>query len=560
MTSPKKLKTDESVKIRYMNWLAQVAGMVMPKTFIGVLGRGSAKTTDFQTERLMAMVHDMPGAPVALISDTYSNLRKNVLPTLIEGLEMKGWREGYHYVIEKQPPAHFKPSYNRLVDYKHTIVFFTGLNLTCISLDRPSIGAGRSYVHAIGDEVKYFEENKIANLLKAVRGYYVRFGSSVFYRGSTFTTDMPDPNKLGEHDWILNFAKKMNNENILLIVQCAFVINRIKTELAVAMQTNDKHGQLIAQKKLDRWKVRYDKVRQDSTLFLIASSFVNVDILTADFFTDQMSDNIGDVKTTILSMLPAVSDGNKFYASLEEKHFYKDGTDTYWAEQFGIGEDEDCRILKHIDKSREIDAGLDFGNMHSMVIGQDQGKIYRCVKFIYVLSPEWLDDLAKKFVAYFKHHPVKVLNLYYDRAGNSKSQAGQDDATKIKNAIEGPANARTGWRVILHSVGQGNIESNLEYRFMNELMGERNPKLPKLLIDYYACKEMRISIQDAKTMIDKHGNPVKDKKSEKLSIERLPLESTNPSDAFKYLMCRREFLKIASAVKTVTSDGVGVYG
>ena len=80
-------------------------------------------------------------------------------------------------------------------------------NFTFISLDRPAIGAGRSYVGVFGDEVKYFPEEKFTNLLKAVRGFRVKYGDSVWYRSRTLTTDMPNPNHLGEYDWILKLAK-----------------------------------------------------------------------------------------------------------------------------------------------------------------------------------------------------------------------------------------------------------------------------------------------------------------------------------------------------------------
>ena len=112
---------------------------------------------------------------------------------VFEALERKGFRDGVHYVVEKQPPTftekecadlpkwlkpYFWKPYNKIISYKRTIVFFTGLNITFGSLDRPASLAGRSYVHVFGDEVKYFAEAKIGNLLKARRGYRLQFGHS----------------------------------------------------------------------------------------------------------------------------------------------------------------------------------------------------------------------------------------------------------------------------------------------------------------------------------------------------------------------------------------------
>ena len=159
----------------------------------------------------------MPGAPCVWVADTFSNLSANILPAVLEGLERKGFREGVHYIVEKEPPTftdrekenlpdwlkpHFWKPFNRLVSYKRTIIFFTGMNIRFGSLDRPSTLAGASYVYVFGDEAKYFKEEKISNLMKAVRGYRAQYGTSVFYRGCSFTTDMPDTSHVGEDDWI----------------------------------------------------------------------------------------------------------------------------------------------------------------------------------------------------------------------------------------------------------------------------------------------------------------------------------------------------------------------
>lgn len=83
-----------------MNWVAQLCAMIMPNKLRVVAGRGSAKTTEIQVERLIDMVRDMPGAPVAWVADTFANLTANVLPMVFEALERKGFREGHHYVVE----------------------------------------------------------------------------------------------------------------------------------------------------------------------------------------------------------------------------------------------------------------------------------------------------------------------------------------------------------------------------------------------------------------------------------------------------------------------------
>ena len=74
------MKLPESSSTRYMNQYAMTAALMMPQNFIGVMGRASAKTTQFQVARAMQAVQECPGAPFVWVCDTYSNLHRNVIP------------------------------------------------------------------------------------------------------------------------------------------------------------------------------------------------------------------------------------------------------------------------------------------------------------------------------------------------------------------------------------------------------------------------------------------------------------------------------------------------
>jgi hypothetical protein len=547
MTKPKTIKLNrEDVEVRYMNWLAQIVGLgLFPYIYI-IAGRGGAKTTSILAEILQEMVFELPGAPVALVADTYSNLQKNVLPTLQEGLRLLGWEEDVHYRIEKPPYEHWKERPTNIISsYKHTIVFFNGFNLTLISLDRPSSAAGRSYVAIIGDEVKFFREDKIAKLTKAIRGYKVKYGHSPFYRSQIFTTDMPNPNLIGEHDWILKHRKRMDPKQIVRVLKSGFVLNEIRKEYVLAKDSGDKAELANVKRKMDRWEDRWRKVRRKTVFFWVASSFINADILGVDYFSEELAQ-------AILSLKPSLMAGNRFYSKLQEKHFYQDGSDSYWSEAFGIRDKEDCRILAKSNENKALDAGMDFGNMISMIVAQDgKGREYNLLKEFYTIPPKSIRELADNFLDYFNEHEHKVLNLYYDRAANNYSKTGQDLASQMKRAIEKNAKKqRTGWKVVLKSIGQGNIHSNTEYNFMIDLLAETNPALPKVRIDQFNCRCLKSSLELAPTKVaNRNGRKlvVKDKRSEGLPVHKLPSQSTNFSDAFKYLMCRKKWLKLAKA-------------
>ncbi|GAA4137917.1 hypothetical protein GCM10022216_14470 [Sphingobacterium kyonggiense] len=573
-----KIKPAKDIAYAFANWVAQFAALILPRYLYMVLGRGSAKTTEVVVERLTEMIYDLPGAPIVWVSDSYSNLQKNVLPSVLEGLERKGLREGVHFVIGKQPPEfseaekedlpqnikeHFWKPYNRLVSYKHTMIFFTGLNITFGSLDRPASLAGRSYVHVIGDEVKYFPEHKIANLLKAVRGYAVKYGESVFYRGHTFTTDMPNTKNIGEHDWILKQVNKMKKSAVLRILKTALVYNECIQERIYYQQKNDREEVLKKQRTEERWKERWIQTRlhkDGQTLFFVASSLVNIDILTPEWFTDAIESDLGDVETSVLSLKSTLESGERFYANIASRHFYDDGKDSKWYDYFGLDKKEDCRILRYHNRKKIIEVGLDFGNMISMCIGQPKSdNKYRILKFMHILSPDWIPKLANEFKEYFAPQEEKVIHVYYDRAANSYKDAKVDLALAFKNAIEfnDDQKTRSGWRVILMSRNQGNIGQAEEYVFMQELFSGSNKKLPDVCIDIFEAKYLKASLEGARTkiVINKAGSTVvtKDKSSEKLPIARLLQESTNASDSFKYLMMRREWRNL---VKIKSSSGI----
>ena len=581
----KRVKPDStrSASVQYQNRIAQIVSLIGATQSFQVIGRGGAKTSDIQAERLLDVIQDMPGAPCVWVADTFSNLMSNILPSVLEGIERKGLKEGIHYVIEKEPPTfseaektdlpdwlkpHFWKPFNKLVTYKRTIIFYTGTNIRFGSLDRPSTLAGASYVYCFGDEVKYFKEEKIANLLKANRGYRQEFGNSVFYRGVSFTTDMPDTTHIGEYDWILKYAHAMNIPALVLVMRTGLVYNDCLHEAVAAkdkwLKTGDKNDLNIYLNKCrtaNLWRARWTELRrrpEARTFFMLASSYINVDILTEDWFSDAISGKLPDLNTAILSMRPTLESGDRFYAALSERHFYFDGIDETVYDSMGMMEMEDCRVLKYLAKDKPLIAGVDFGNMCSMSIAQngiENGRAcLRVLKFLYTLAPEYVTDLGEKFRNYFSPMRTKTLMLYYDRAGNAYKSVGEDQVSKFKKAVEYDGDGRrTGWTVQLMSLGQGNIVQAEEYSFMQELMSERNPRLPILRIDASAAKYLKLSLENARTKV-KNGIVFKDKRSEKLPVEQLPTRSTNPSDSFKYLVMTKQLRSLVRGKGTLPSS------
>jgi hypothetical protein len=206
---------------------------------------------------------------------------------------------------------------------------------------------------------------------------------------------------------------------------------------------------------------------------------------------------------------------------------------------------------------------MDFGNQTSLVMGQGNDRLYRIIKEFHTLAPESSKELAKKFIDFFKYQKNKVLYLWYDRAGNQYQMIKRDFANEIKDHIENYEGAKTGWTVVLNSKNQANILQEEEYLFAKKLMGNYYPKLPELIIDALQCPNLKSSLELAKTKVTKNakGQTVikKDKSSEKLPIKQLPMYSTNYSDAFKYLLYRKNWVKISNGRSIYHTSDPEVY-
>lgn len=539
------------IESRYSSWVKQVVDLIGPKDLRLVAGRGTAKTSDIIADRAQDICFDMPRALLAFVSDTYINARDNIIPTLIEGWrEYKGWIEGVHYVIDDRPPSTFDLPYKPVINYKNTITVFNGCTFLLGSLDQPKGLAGNSFQHIFGDEAKYLDKKKLNTLFPALRGYN-RFSHSPYYRGTTFTTDLPNLTK-NDYDWIMDAEEQMDIERCKAALQAGLVLNDINFNLYRAIQKKDTSEIKKYTRQRAKWTERWIKCRKDLTFFYVVSSMANVDILTPGYMKDAL-ENLGweEFKQSVLSFKANLEDGDKFYVGLGPEHFYKDGIDNDYVMSFGIKDNykQNSLQLRYIDHNAPLDIGIDFGKMISLTIGQLQGDTYYVLKFIYTLVPESSKEVAEKFRQFFEPHIDRRVYMYYDRSGNQYESSGRSWAKEIKDHIENDhLGYSTGWTVELMSREQGNIYQSEEYLFMKQLMQETNPELPKLKIDFYQCRELKSSLESTRLIVKKDsrkGQNVisKDKSSEDLPLHKLPMHSTNPSDSFKYLMMRKTWIK-----------------
>ena len=557
---------DTDVSGRYANWVDTTIFLISPKNLRLIAGRAMAKTASIIAKRSQNIIYDMPKSYQVIVSDTYVNCLKNIVPTLLEGWNRNGWREGIHYVTDKRPPSHFKLPYKPVETYKHTISIFNGCFFNLGSLDQPGGLAGGSYQHMYGDEARLLKFEKLKKLTPAIRGEYTMFGQSVYYRGTTFTTDMPNIID-GDEDWIMQDEKNMDLDQVKLALEVGLVLNEIKREILSHKQIGDYAAIEKLKANLVRWTEKWIRVRKDLTFFYVVSSLANVDILTEGYFADSLKAlGIEEFKSAILSLKVNLKKGEKFYGNLGEHHFYDDGVISSYYDKFLLTDEivESSLALRYIDHDAKLECGVDFGDMCSVVTAQPRGNYLYCLKEFYTLAPENEIQLGQKFTEYYKHHKTKTLDMYYDRSGNQNSKTKRDWANALKNAIEYQSGVSTGWTVNLMSLNQATIYQDEEFAFAKALMGETTAGLVKLKIDKFQCKCLKSSIELTKIKIKidtKTGSRTlhKDKSSESLPILLRPMYSTNFSDAFKYLIYRRSFVSQVNTHSQYSGMEPGVF-
>jgi hypothetical protein len=553
---PKIILSPDEVEIQYSSWIKMLIDLISPQNLYLVGGRGVAKSSDILAERSLNVIYDMPRASFAFVSDTYVNLLSNILPAIQDGWTRKKFYDGVHYVVNKPPPDSWALPFVPTITFQHTISCFNGSKFLLKSLDRPSINAGISVAHHFGDEAKYLKKDKLNRLFPTLRGDAVLLRHSPYFMGQTFCTDMPN-GAYGDDTWILDMQKKMDKTMIEKIVQTAMVVNDIQLKIMYAKRKSTGVTTLrYLNNQLLLWQSRLNKIRHNSTYFHVVSSFANCDILTLDYFKNLLS-TLGpeEFRTSVLSLPGSLSVESRFYFNLNENNFYQDSYNYAATNAFALSNTVPLSSggLKHCIEDQPLEAGFDAGNMMSLLIGQDQGNVMRALKFMYTLVPEFIEHLAWKFLDYFSDHKTKLLFLYYDRSANAYGLAKKDFASQLKQAIETRDGKRTGWNVMLMSLSQRNIEHWQEYKLVNEMLSGRNKDLPQILIDGFECRELKSSLELA-PMDKSKGKIVKVKKSEKLPLKRLPLESTNASDAFKYWICRKRFIQILKGKTVAIGD------
>jgi len=294
---------------------------------------------------------------------------------------------------------------------------------------------------------------------------------------------------------------------------------------------------IIQMQKQIRW-YKCTKGELKGVYYNEATSFDNVKYLGYRYLqnTRKILSDL-EFKVEVLNMtMKEVEDG--FYKNLEEaRHLYHDTYNYSHLELQGWDmekiQQKDSRVDGDIDPNRPLDIACDYGYyLNCMVIGQEHrnenGWQYRFVNAIYAKPPKLIQDVAQQFAEYYRHHPTKAVNYFYDHTAVGKdagrSMAYHEQVEKVLRDA--------GWAVNSIYIGHVPSYESRYYLWASALTG--HDELPIPLFSMPKCRSLVLSMQLAGVVQGKHGFE-KDKRAEK--SRTIPQEeATHLSDAADILL------------------------
>lgn len=429
--------------------------------------RGTGKSTIFALYIRRCMVA-MPRGVGALVGASYQQILTRTLPATIGGLERQGLIKDIHYFVGRKPPASWgwPEAYNPPLRYDFAIPFYNGFTLVMISQDRKGGGSGRGLNTDMdcGDEAALLDHKSLqTDVWATTRGSFREMFQghplhcSRFYMSSTPLTS--------SGQWFTDMEQTADQEEGIYFLQA--------------------------------------KARDNQ--FLPDSWFTDMEKMLDPWVYDAEIENIRP---------KGITDG--FYPALNEDiHTYKDGFDYSYYDSQTVGSiNVNCNGDQDLDPSQPLILGIDWGaRINCLCVGQRKPQGFHFLNAMFVKGGKTLDDLLLDFDKYYKPHQSsnKTVYLYYCKEGNTHKANSR--LTYAQQAAE--ELRKRGWAPVLMTQGQVNSSHSLRYKLWDRLLKEKERALPKIRFNYYNCRALIISMQNAPAKKGVRETIQKDKSSER---------------------------------------------
>jgi len=446
---------------------------VMKRTKFNVLewGRGTGKSTIIG-RHIKDCAEALPRANFVLVAETYAQILTRTLPSTISGLEQHGYKNNVHFFVGKRPPKNWNwpEPYEAPLDYKRSIIFYTGFIINFVSQDTSSAsGRGMNVDGVISDE--------------SVRLNKAKFDTDIIL------TNRGNLKRVAHYpDGTWKYFKDVPLHHSVLLAST--------TPLTASGQ----------------WFIDFEeKARLDPSeyLFLRASAEVNKENLGEDYFKKSKA-LLPDFmyKAEVLNERMSKVD-NGFYPLLnEELHCYNGYA---YPEDHNEFNTHTSLYDDDVLHDQPLEIGVDWGsNFNCMVVSQEYDNTHHFLKNLFV-KHQTIDDLMDEFTKYYVHHKKKLIYMYYDPSGNvsvanSNLTFAQQAELRLKTA---------GWQVVLMTKELHNILHQDKFILWGQLLKANNPSMPDIAFNKNNCNELWISMTSAPAKKGRNEAITKDKKSEK---------------------------------------------
>lgn len=501
-----------------------------------VWGRGTGKSEGLIAPRTFRNVEVMPRGHGCFVGSTYLQLLERTLPPVIKGWEQMGWQRGRDFWIRERPDKKLgiAPAIVGPITNDHCIYFRNGAVASMVSQDRPGSANGKTVHWIAGDEAKFLDKAKLDNeLLMTNRGDERYFGGIPEFHSLLFCTDMPTSKAAM---WILEEEKRMKAQSKDL------GFDRIKAILSLRTQIFGLYENLLAYpakratilKKIARLKEQWDQVRANTVYFSEASTLDNIHGFGAKNIA-KLREKLPTFifQTAILNRRPFLTE-DAFYPDLDEHHFYDEFDygflDSIEFDQFGKGLFDDSRKDADVDKYRPLDVGMDYGaSINPLLVGQPHGKDYRILKELYVRHPERVQDVARAFCRYYRHHQSKVVNYFFDHTAIGTTATSNVSAKDVFADIL----IAEGWDVRDQYIGH-TPDAEHRYELWGRCLRGGDSRLFRVGFNRHNTEYVRISMQQ--TQIAQGTNGFRKDKNDERKKNLDQRETTHFSDAADTLL------------------------
>jgi hypothetical protein len=510
---------EREIRKRFASIPQQKVMLTKAHTTYVIAGRGSGKTTELLAGRSYQLIHSLPGCTILIYGQSYQQLLLITLKELFLGWDRLGFKEGVHYVVRKMPPKHWPKPHRMPLRPDFSIFTYNGVCLQMMSED--VFNNGGSAQALIVDEFRKLKKEKLHQLSLTLRDDTFCKGNPDFM-ASIMVSDQPDR---PSEQWIFDYEKDMDKEQIELIQQAQFQMDRLLVRYYTPGTADTTKQELMGQiNKLQKILVT---LRRDSVLFLEYSTIDNLNAVGVDFI-NRMKRELDDqtFRVSILNKRKKKSSSNFYHNFDEDRHTYIQFNNEY-LQGLSLDYNKPIRMTCLQDSDLLVTKGLDLtidsgGSINVCLTGQDQGNIYRVLKGMFA-KPEdnkKLTDLIEEWCNYYADHPTKRVRFIYDQTDvGTHSVSVLTPADEVKNILK-----KRGWILDGDHYMPVVPSPQSRYIFCEKLFAEATEHLPKVRINKQHCDNLISGLLTTETREgrtgfekDKHLERRKDLPQEKLT-------------------------------------------